>query len=367
MDRPRIKPEHAPYRTTRGAVRLGSGLYGLATEVEDPDGRWWTLISALDGSRTAEQVADRVCRAYPDMSPTDVTAALEELATAGHIDDAAAPPPTDFTPRELERYDRGVRLYRWTDPHPRSSPWDVQRLLRSARVLVVGLGGTGGAAARSLAVSGVGHLHCVDADTVELSNLNRQTLYTEDDLGKPKAAAAVQRLRHLNADITISGETRRIDTIDDFIQALSGHTFLVLCADQPDDVRARANRACLATGIPWVDAGYHGALITSAAYVPGEGPCWMCLRIAENKRLKLPVTSDEDVVKAVPKARGHPVNAVTAGLSGELAAHLTIALLTRAFPIAPGTLYGLNLAALNETVALQHPRQDECDACADLR
>jgi molybdopterin/thiamine biosynthesis adenylyltransferase len=314
-----------------------------------------------------EQIADEVRRAYPDMSPADVTEALQELTTAGHVDDAAAPPPVDFTARERERYDRGVLLYRWTDRHPRTSAWDVQRLLRSARVVVVGLGGTGGAAARSLAASGVGHLHCVDADTVELSNLNRQTLYTEDDLGRPKADTAVERLRRLNSDITVTGETRRIDTADDFTRALSGYTFLVLCADQPDDIRARANRACLTAGLPWVDTGYHGALITAACYVPGDGPCWKCVRIAERRRLKLPVASDDDLVKAVPKAPGHPVNAVTAGLSGEFAAHLTIGMLTRAFPVRPGTLYGLNLAALTEPMASHHPRQDDCDACAGQR
>jgi molybdopterin/thiamine biosynthesis adenylyltransferase len=356
-----------PYRTKNGDVRLGSGLYGLATEVEDPDGRWWTLISALDGSRTVEQVAGLVRRAYPGMTREDVAEAVRELTAAGHVDDAAAPPPADFTPRERERYDRGVRLYRWTDTRPRTSPWDVQRLLREARVLVVGLGGTGGAAARSLAASGIGHLHCVDADTVELSNLNRQTLYTQDDLGKPKADAAVGYLRRLNPDITVTGETRRVETIDDFARALSGHTFLVLCADRPDAIRTRANRACLAAGIPWVDSGYHGALVTCAGYVPGEGPCWKCVRIAEYRRFELPVADDEDVVKAVPKAPGHPVNAVTAGLSGELAAHLTIGLLTRAFPVVPGTTYGLNLAALTEPVTVRHARQDDCDACADPR
>ena len=58
-----------------------------------------------------------------------------------------------------------------------------------------GVGGTGGAAARDLVASGVGHLHCVEPDVVELSNLNRQTLFREDDLGRPKLDAALAALR----------------------------------------------------------------------------------------------------------------------------------------------------------------------------
>jgi molybdopterin/thiamine biosynthesis adenylyltransferase len=78
--------------------------------------------------------------------------------------------------------------------------------LRASRVTVVGVGGTGGVAALALAAAGVGQLHCVDPDVVDLSNLGRQVVYTEDDTGRPKVGGAVARLRRLNADIAVSGE-----------------------------------------------------------------------------------------------------------------------------------------------------------------
>ena len=74
---------------------------------------------------------------------------------------------------------------------PRASSWDAQARLARSRVTVVGLGGSGAGAAAALAASGVGRLHCVDPDAVELSNLNRQVLYSEDDIGRPKVDAAV--------------------------------------------------------------------------------------------------------------------------------------------------------------------------------
>ncbi len=103
-----------------------------------------------------------------------------------------------------------MTLMRWMDLRPRTSSWEPQTLLlRRARVLLVGVGGTGGAAARDLVASGVGHLHCVEPDVVELSNLNRQTLFREDDLGRPKLDAALAALRALNTDTTLTGSAAR--------------------------------------------------------------------------------------------------------------------------------------------------------------
>jgi hypothetical protein len=231
-------------------------------------------------------------------------------------------------------------------------------------VVLVGLGGTGSAAALALAASGVGRLHCIDADTVELSNLNRQFLYTEDDLGKPKADAALARLRRLNSDIEISAERLRLASMDDCAAAVAGCDLLALCADEPDDLRIWVNRACLAAGVPWVDGGYHGPLVTVGAYAPGTGPCWECLRAGELARLDLPAADPDDLARGLPRAPGHPATAVSAGLSGQLAAHLAMALLTRSSQITPGAVYGLNLMVPGDLVVVEHPRRGDCPACA---
>ena len=97
------------------------------------------------------------------------------------------------------------------DLTPRESTWHAQLRLRRSKAIVIGLGGTGGAAAMALAMSGVGHVHCVEPDLVELSNLNRQILYTEKDIGLPKVDAAVERLRSSNSDIMVTGDRVEVD------------------------------------------------------------------------------------------------------------------------------------------------------------
>jgi molybdopterin/thiamine biosynthesis adenylyltransferase len=363
---PRVKPEHKAYRTVNGDVRLGGGLYGIAVEIKDPTGVVWTLLESLDGSRTVDEAVAAVRSHDPGIAPSDIVAGIEKLFQAGHLEDADTLTPESLSAREIERYDRGHAFYRWVDRIPRGGSWDVQLKLRDARVVVVGVGGAGGAAAQALAATGVGHLHCVDSDVVELSNLNRQVLYDEDDIGRPKVEAAVARLTRLNSDIEVTGERFAVRDQDDLARLIDGFDVLVLGADRPGDIRSWANRACLAAGVPWVDGGYHGALLTLAAYTPGDGPCWECLRIAELRRPEMSVFNPDDKLFLGPRVPGHPVTAVSAMVTGCLMAHAAIALITGAPALPTGSGYGVNLVVPDDRLMVRHPRQPECPACGHL-
>ncbi|MFJ1610493.1 HesA/MoeB/ThiF family protein [Streptomyces sp. NPDC088253] len=414
LRRPRIKPEHRPYRTIDGNVRIGSVIHGIGAEIEDPQGWVWTLVETMDGTREPSAVVGEVLRAHPelpDLTPEDARQAMADLLDAGFVEDAAAPVPV--SERERLRYSRGVPLLRWMDLGPRTSPWDAQLRLRRARVLLVGVGGTGGYAAQSLVASGVGHLHCVDPDVVELSNLNRQPLFRESDLGRPKVTAALATLRALNSDVTVTGERREIRHPADLAQLIragapeapsepqqagpsrasrepklarpsrapsepkqagtpevpypsrDSYDLLVLAADRPDDIRRWANRVCLAADLPWVDAGYRGPLVTAGVHVPGRGACWECLRAGEVARRELRLAPGQDDEVASPHLPWNPATAVTAGLSGGLLAHAALALLTGVPALDPGFRFGMNLMLPGDPVLQRFPRRPDCPACGD--
>lgn len=368
--RPRIKPEHRAYRTVDGNVRVGSVIHGIGAEIADPRGWVWTLVEAMDGSRGPSEVVAEVLRGHPELSGADARQAMADLLAAGFVDDADA--SASLPPREQDRYSRGVPLLRWMDLAPRTSPWDAQLRLREARVLLVGVGGTGGHAAQALVASGVGHVHCVDPDVVELSNLNRQPLYRESDLGRPKVEAALATLRALNSDVTVTGERREVRGPEDLTElvaasALDGSPYdlLVLAADRPDAIRRWTNRACLAAGLPWVDAGYRGPLVTAGVYVPGQGACWECLREGEIARRDLRLGPGQDPESASPRMPWNPASAVTAGLSGALLAHAALALLTGVPAMEPGFRFGVNLMLPGDPVHQRTPRRLDCPACGE--
>lgn len=369
MRRPRIKPEHRAYRTVDGNVRIGSVVHGVGAEVKDPDGWVWTLVEAMDGTRSASDVVAEVARRHPHLRlpEPDIAQAMTDLTAAGYVEDAGAAPPAELSERERERYGRGMTLLRWMDLSPRASAWEPQLALRRSRVLLVGLGGTGSAAARDLVASGVGLLHCVEPDVVELSNLNRQTLFREADLGTPKLDAALTALRALNSDATVTGERGEVRGPSDLEDLLTGggprYDLLLLAADRPPVIRRWANQVCLATGTPWAEAGYRGPLVSAGVFAPGRGACWECLRSAEIERRDLRLAPGQDEEAASPRMPWNPVNAVTASLSGGLLAHAAIMLLCGIPPVEPGCRFGLNLMVPGEAITQRAERRADCPAC----
>jgi molybdopterin-synthase adenylyltransferase len=366
MLRPRVKPEHAAYRIAGSKIRIGGVSFGLAAEMSDPDGWVWTMLSAMDGSRGLPDLIEHVRAVHPAQSPEVLRHGALQLLRTGYVEDVAGPVPGALTERDLRRHDRAVGYFRWLDLIPRESSWEPQARLRAARVTILGVGGTGGIAALALAASGVGHLHCVDPDEVELSNLSRQVLYSEDDIGQPKADAAVARLRRLNADVEVTGQRLEATGIDDVLKLAGDCDVLLLGADRPPELRIWANRACLAAGRPWVDAGYHGPLVQVGAFVPGVGPCWECTRLA----LRDGHAEEGAYPGDSPQRRAAvfgAVGAVPAGISGYLAAHLVISLVTGVPPAVPGRVETLNLAALDAPLMLDEPPHPECEACGPAR
>lgn len=264
----------------------------------------------------------------------------------------------------MNGHDRSRQFYRWIDMSSRCTSWDLQLRLRSARAVVVGLGGTGGTAALALAASGVGQLHCVDYDVVELSNLNRQVMYDEDALGNPKVDVAVERLRRLHSDVHVTGQSMKVKDEGDLQRLVQDRDVLILCADNPGSIRAWANNVCLATRTPWVDAGYHGPVVTAAAYVPGVGACYECGWLAEYDKKR---RDDPGLMYTLERRRSSAVTATSAGLSGHLAAHLAMAVITGVPRIEPGQIQGINLMAADHHFLISNEPHPRCPAGCGAR
>lgn len=149
-----------------------------------------------------------------------------------------------------------------------------QLALRQSRVVILGVGALGSVAADLLARGGVGHLRIVDRDVVELTNLQRQTLYAEADVDHPKAEAAVRRLAAVNSEIAIEATAKDFNarTCGDLLRNVD----LVIDGTDNMETRLLLNDACLKFGIPWI---YGGAIATNGMVLPvvADGPCFRCM------------------------------------------------------------------------------------------
>ncbi len=170
-----------------------------------------------------------------------------------------------FDDDEIERYARHLVLREVGGPG--------QQKLKSARVLIVGAGGLGSPAALYLAAAGVGALILADPDTVDRSNLQRQILYAEADIGRPKAEAAAERLSALNPQIFVAGYEGAFTAAN--ADELVAGVDLVLDGTDDFAVRFAVNEACVRHGKPLV-SGAIGRW-TGQVGVFGRQPCYRCL------------------------------------------------------------------------------------------
>ena len=163
-----------------------------------------------------------------------------------------------------------------------------QRKLKQAHVVVAGLGGLGTPASLYLVCAGIGCITLVDCDHVELSNLNRQILYYEEDIGQEKPSSAVQKLARLNSSVEIRALFKRITekNIKDIIRGAD----LVIDALDNLETRFVLNRACVDEGIPFIHGGICGLFGEITTILPGETPCLACiLPEAPRRKGALPV------------------------------------------------------------------------------
>ena len=177
-----------------------------------------------------------------------------------------------------------------------------QRRLSEASVLVVGAGGLGSPALHHLAASGVGRLGIAEFDTVDLSNIHRQTLYSTDDVGVPKIEASVRRLGRVNPDVEVTAHAERLDRSN--AQRMIGGYDLVLDGSDTFATRYAVNDASVATGVPVVYASVDQFSGQASVFGVENGPCYRCLFPQPPPAGLIPNCEDGGVLGVVPSVMG---------------------------------------------------------------
>ena len=222
--------------------------------------------------------------------------------------------------------------------------------LSGTRALIVGVGGLGAPAARLLAEAGVGSLGLVDPDRVEPSNLHRQPLYRDSDIGRPKVEAAAARLRALRPAVRVRTVEARFDAglvglLDDVDVVLDG----------TDSIAAKftVNDAAVARGVPLVHAAAVGTRAQLLTVLPGGTACYRCL-------FEDPPPPDE-----VPSCQEAGVLGPSVVLAGTMQAAEAVRLLAGRAPLFAGRLlhFDTRFGTWRHVVVTRRPA---CPACGAL-
>lgn len=150
-----------------------------------------------------------------------------------------------------------------------------QKKLKMANILIAGMGGLGSPIALYLAAAGVGSITLVDMDRVDLSNLNRQILHWDEDVGKEKVRSALEKLRKVNTSVTFDTVNKKID--EENVLDLTATCDVLMDATDNFQARYLLNKAAIKHRIPLIHGavyGYEGRLVT---LFPGRTACLECI------------------------------------------------------------------------------------------
>jgi len=244
-----------------GAVSLPRGFLEMRVEETVPDKG--APIIAYCGGGTRSLIAARTLKEMGYTNVVSMTGGFSAWKNAG----LPFTQDRQFTPEQLTRYSRHFML-------PEVGEAGQAKLL-DAKVLLLGAGGLGSPTALYLAAAGVGTLGIVDHDVVDLSNLQRQILHTNERIGVPKVESARIAIESLNPDVRVVAHQERLSS-DNVMEIFKQYDIIVDgCDNFP--TRYLVNDACVMLGKPNV----HGSIFQfegmASVFAPGRGPCYRCL------------------------------------------------------------------------------------------
>lgn len=225
-----------------------------------------------------------------------------------------------------------------------------QQRLRQASVLVIGAGGLGSPAALYLVAAGVGRLGIVDADRVELSNLQRQLLHATDRVGTPKVDSARTALESINPHVRVDTHAVRLDA-SNAATLIAGYD-LVIDGTDNFPTRYAVSDACVALGTPYLYASVQRFDGQASFFNVDGGPCYRCLFPTPPAPGSVPSCAEAGVFGVMP------------GLMGVLQAAEAIKWITGAGDLLSGRLLMVDLLRMHFS-EIAFSRDPACPACGD--
>lgn len=260
------------YILNRQEFRIGAQL-GITAEFGDPEGQLWELASKLDG-RPVMTVIEEVREVFPELTVEDVIDGIQLLDNEGFVEEVLEE-ETDVPVRYMPNINYFSRYI-----GSGGNRYTPQRKISETTILLLGLGGGGSNILTMLAGLGPKKIVIVDYDNVEESNLGRQLLYKESDIGTPKAEAAARAISEMNKDIEIEAYNKKIEKPEDVLDVIDGVNLVICAIDEPPFVAQRiVNEAIVKANVPCVFGASQVSRGRVFTVIPGVTGCFDCLNL----------------------------------------------------------------------------------------
>ena len=241
-----------------------------------------SVCKLLDGKRTLAELSQELMPLFPNETPY-LEKLLSVLDKEYLLEDSECNYPEKLTEYDTVRWSRNIEFF---GAHCKATEnkYSHQEKLKSTKVAIFGLGGVGSNILYNLVAMGVCNIRVVDFDKVELSNLNRQIIYNECDIGQLKSEVARNRISHFLLDANIEFINKKISCSEDIEEIISGQDIVIVAIDYPrEKIIDWFNLACVKKNIPFLCGSLDSRLVTYYGVVPGKTGCVECWKAGKEK------------------------------------------------------------------------------------
>ncbi|MFP3353416.1 ThiF family adenylyltransferase [Pseudoalteromonas sp. SIMBA_153] len=255
-----------------------------------------SLHATMNGQNTILQISDLVCNELPHKKHEDIIEAIEQLDQMLLLED------NYFNLNKLNYISQDV-IDRWCRNFDffgsllplAENKYAIQARLQEAKVCLLGLGGLGSNIILSLAAIGIKNVVAADFDRIEQSNLNRQILYKESDVGSIKSETAEKRIKDFYPQMHTDISQQKFESMEQLSEFIQGCDLVIGVADKPRmKMPIWMNEACVQNKIPFISGGLSVNRGVFYSVVPDESGCVYCWRSQANKESSLSKAVHED-------------------------------------------------------------------------
>lgn len=243
----------------------------------DKNGLINQLLTLADGTKTVDELGRLMSTEQITITPSEIEDRCQKLAEMGWMENVSLHHPSQLPELLRERFKVNINFFSHRTLN--QDPYLYQDKLRKSKVTLLGLGGGGSNLLMNLAALGVQDIIGVDFDKVELSNLNRQPLYTPEDVGKYKVDAAAKWIERFYPESNFHAKSMAVKSVEDVISITENRDLLIVAADEPVvEMRKWVNEASVITKVPFIIGGIQSHSAHYEMIKLGVTPCWECIQ-----------------------------------------------------------------------------------------
>ncbi len=270
---PRLKPTILKYRVKDDTVLR---VNGQLVQIADKEGAVWSLIGLLNGKHTSSQIIKETISKHTELSITTVQEYIDQLKDLDLLEDASLTAEGVIDRYTMERWSRNIEFFGSIAKYG-DNKFAYQKKIKEAKICLLGCGGLGTHLLFDLAATGFSNITIVDFDKIEASNLNRQILYHEDDIGKSKVHQAKKRILQFSKQANIKAIAMRLDATEKVASVIAGHDLVICVADKPrNHIIYWLNEGCIKEKVPYINGGLDIRRGAFYSVLPGKSGCMMC-------------------------------------------------------------------------------------------